>query len=190
MVQGFLKKTGGRECCGITLAAVSGLLRKGKNGRRVLDDTEDLFAAIKAAEALDEIIIFLGINDICFDREIQIDDILEGVSHMLGLIRERYREIGMKAPEIILIGAVPINETQVKDGFYLLEAGKVRKFSEGLLYLATDAGCGYIDSGRIIESSQSDGIHLEAEEHRKLGLFVAEYTKSFLSNANLNNKRH
>jgi hypothetical protein len=46
-------------------------------------------------------------------------------------------------------------------------------------------GCGFIDSGRIIHSSSLDGIHLEAPEHEKLGLFSADYIHSFLKNSNL-----
>jgi hypothetical protein len=35
-------------------------------------------------------------------------------------------------------------------------------------------GAGFLDAGRVIEVSPMDGIHYEAEAHRRLGEAVAE----------------
>ncbi len=165
------------------------IVEDGLNGRRVLDSRSSFETSLNENGPLDVIIIFLGVNDICFESDIRIDDILAGISEMIRIIRGSRDSAGDIAAEIILIGAVPINEVQVEDCLYCMEAEKIVGFSEGLRHLAETEGCGYIDSGRIIRASELDGIHLEASEHRKLGLFIADYARTFLTNANLNNSR-
>jgi hypothetical protein len=34
-------------------------------------------------------------------------------------------------------------------------------------------GCAFLDAGEVMASSDLDGIHFEADEHRKLGVAVA-----------------
>jgi lysophospholipase L1-like esterase len=45
-------------------------------------------------------------------------------------------------------------------------AGHYRRFAE-------QYGCGFLDAGAVVASSDLDGIHLGAGEHRKLGEAVA-----------------
>ena len=165
------------------------IIEDGKNGRRVLTDISEFYYSIESSGQLDVVIIYLGINDICFDREVRVADILEGFSVMLKGLTERYNNDGSPAPEVIIIGAVPINDVQVQDCLYAIEAEKAEEYSAGLRRLAGKRGCGYIEPNRIIESSPLDGIHLEAEAHRKLGLFIADYTRNFLKNGNLNSRK-
>ena len=173
----------------MSLEAGSIYSKTGKNGRRVLNDIEEFKYSLESSGHLDVVIIYLGINDICFEKDIRVEEILDGFSDMLKNIDLQYEDLNDAAPEVIIIGAVPINEAQVRDCLYAMEADKVGKYSSGLRRLASEKGCGYIETSRIIESSPLDGIHLEAEEHRKLGLFIADYTRTFLKNANLNQKK-
>jgi len=48
-----------------------------------------------------------------------------------------------------------------------------RKFAE-------EAGAAFLDTSEIIVSSDVDGIHFEADEHRKLGGAVARQVKQLL----------
>ncbi|HAK46678.1 MAG TPA: hypothetical protein DCO79_12275 [Spirochaeta sp.] len=164
------------------------IIEDGKNGRRVLGDVAEFSSSLGRNNPLDVILIYLGVNDICFEKDVRVDDIIDGLAKMLEIVRQNYLEIGDAAPEVILMGAVPVNEAQIKDCFYDIEVEKVVRYSKGLRSLASRAGCGFIETGRIIESSSLDGIHLEAGEHKKLGLFVADYARIFLTNTNLNNK--
>jgi hypothetical protein len=40
--------------------------------------------------------------------------------------------------------------------------------------VATELGCAFLDTASVIVSSDLDGIHFEAGEHRKLGEAVAQ----------------
>jgi lysophospholipase L1-like esterase len=46
---------------------------------------------------------------------------------------------------------------------------KSRRFSEHYGRFAEKYGCEYFDASTVIVSSDVDGIHLDATEHRKLG---------------------
>jgi hypothetical protein len=41
--------------------------------------------------------------------------------------------------------------------------------------------CAFLDAGSVISSSDVDGIHLEAPEHERLGLAVAEQVRPLLA---------
>ena len=50
---------------------------------------------------------------------------------------------------------------------------KSRRFAEHYARVAKERGCAFLDTGRLIVSSDLDGIHLEASEQKKLGVAVA-----------------
>ena len=47
--------------------------------------------------------------------------------------------------------------------------------------MAQRYGIGFMDAGQYCESSQLDGIHLDGENHRRLGEAVAEYVRRTLA---------
>ncbi len=172
----------------ITLGDGFEVLEDGQNGRRIMGSLDLFESSVRENEPLDVVIIFLGINDLLFEKETKTGDLLNGIREMVLRLRDNFRDLHGVLPEVILIAAVPINSSQVVDGLYELEAEKVLRFSEGLRQLADTEGCGFIDSGRIIRSSEHDGVHLDASEHNRLGLFIADYMRTFLTNGNLNNR--
>ena len=161
------------------------IIEDGMNGRDVLGVNGDFRAAVERNSPLDVIIIFLGINDIFMDREIQTGLIIEGVKDIIKTARDRELKAGLYTPEIILISAVPVSSTREDSGFFEIEAEKVRRYSDELQRLSGLEGCGFIDSGKIISASEYDGIHFDAGEHRKLGMFVSDYIRTFLGNGSL-----
>jgi lysophospholipase L1-like esterase len=58
---------------------------------------------------------------------------------------------------------------------------KSKGFSRQYRRVAEKYGCGLLDAGDVARASDRDGIHLEAEEHRKLGEAVAASAKGSLS---------
>ena len=50
---------------------------------------------------------------------------------------------------------------------------KSHKFAVHFHRAAQELGCAFLDTSTLIGSSPVDGIHFEADEHRKLGLAVA-----------------
>ena len=165
------------------------IVENGLNGRRFLDGTGELESLMHEHRHFDVILIYLGINDICFDRDTAPGEIAAAAEALLKSVAGHFAELDGASPDVILIGPPPVNEVQVRDCFYEQEAEKAVRLCEELRALAGRSGAGFIDAGRIIETSPLDGIHLEEAAHRKLGLFVADYLRSFLKNTNLNSNR-
>ena len=46
--------------------------------------------------------------------------------------------------------------------------------------VATQLGCAFLDAGKVIVSSDLDGIHFEMDQHEKLGKAVAAKVKEIL----------
>jgi hypothetical protein len=57
---------------------------------------------------------------------------------------------------------------------------KSRRFPGHYRRFAEQYGCGFLDASEVITSSDTDGIHLAAGEHRKLGEAVAARVRSEL----------
>jgi len=163
------------------------IIEDGQNGRSIQGSDTSHKDSLLHYGPLDVVVIFLGINDICFNKEISLENLVFSMDDLVEMLSSTAAGPEAVRPEIILLSSVPINQTQATGGLYELEAEKILRFGEELRKLAVRCGCGFIDSGRIVHSSELDGIHLEAPEHRKLGLFIADYIRSFLKNSNLVN---
>jgi lysophospholipase L1-like esterase len=84
------------------------------------------------------------------------------------------------APVVILIAppavATLTDMAQMFDG-----AGeKSRQFPEHYARFAEKIGCEFLDASQVIVSSDVDGIHLDAGEHRKLGEAISVRIRQIL----------
>jgi hypothetical protein len=58
---------------------------------------------------------------------------------------------------------------------------KSARFSAHYRRVAQEKGCEYLDTGKVIVSSDLDGIHFEPGEHQKLGKAVAFLVNKILA---------
>ncbi|MEK1932801.1 MAG: arylesterase, partial [Pararhizobium sp.] len=56
-----------------------------------------------------------------------------------------------------------------------------QKFAPLYAALATEFGTGYFDAGTVVEASVEDGVHLSAENTRKLGTALAKPVRDLLA---------
>ena len=57
---------------------------------------------------------------------------------------------------------------------------KAEQFSAHYRCVAMEKDCAFLDAGQVVVCSDLDGIHLEAEEHGKLGVAAAERVREIL----------
>ena len=76
--------------------------------------------------------------------------------------------------QLLLICPPPVLETGALAGDFWGARVKSQALPSLLAALAASRGCGFLDAGQVIEVSAVDGVHFEAEAHRRLGLAVAE----------------
>ena len=139
-----------------------------KNGRTYLR------ACLESHKPIDLIAIMLGTNDLKERFGASASDIAQGAASLAEMALT-----GGCGPEdgalvVLLISPPPVGRLTYLAEMFEGSEVKSRKFSGHYQHFAEQYGCAFLDAGGIISSSDVDGIHLEADEHRKLGGAVAE----------------
>jgi lysophospholipase L1-like esterase len=93
------------------------------------------------------------------------------------LVQQSETGVDGKAPQVLLLAPPPVAKlTEFAEMFEGSDA-KSRKLGHHYRQIAEELGCEFLDISDVIVSSDIDGIHFEAEEHRKLGETVASIVK-------------
>ena len=149
------------------------------NGRRtVFDDPfkpgrngmEGLAQRIEMHSPLDLVILILGTNDFQSMHPHNAWHAAQGLAALIGEIRAAPIEPGMPVPPILVLAPPPIREPKGNIApKFLGGEEKCRGLAEAYRELARVHDCAFIDTGEIVETSEVDGVHLDAGAHRTLG---------------------
>lgn len=145
-----------------------------KNGRNYLTP------CLESHRPIDLITLMLGTNDLKWRFGTTASDIAQAASSLAEIMMRSGCGPEGGAPVVILISPPPVAKltdmAQMFDG-----AGeKSGQFAEHYARFAEKIGCEFMDASQVIVSSDVDGIHLDAGEHRKLGEAVAERIRQIL----------
>jgi lysophospholipase L1-like esterase len=127
------------------------------------------------------VIILLGTNDLKMRFSVSAYDIATGAGALVQIVQKSETGPGGGAPQVLLLAPPPVAKlTSFAEMFEGAEA-KSRRFAEHYARVAQERGCAFLDTGRVIVSSDLDGIHLEASEQAKLGRVVAARVRELLA---------
>ena len=145
-----------------------------KNGR------EYLIPCLETHKPIDLITILLGTNDLKKRFSVSAYDVAASVGVLIDVVQKSAAGIGGRAPEILLMAPPPFS--RLSEFAEMFEGGveKSMKFSEHYKRIAEQFKCHFMDTGQVIVSSDLDGIHFEADQHRKLGQAVASRVREIL----------
>jgi len=145
-----------------------------KNGR------EYLIPCLETHRPLDLVVLFLGVNDLKKRFSVSAFDIATSAGVLVDTIRMSAAGPAGTAPKVLLLAPPPVGKlTEFADMFE--GAGeKSRKLGEQYRRVAAEHGCELLDTSEAIVASDLDGIHFEADEHRKLGQAVAARVRAML----------
>jgi lysophospholipase L1-like esterase len=106
----------------------------------------------------------------------------QGIAALVDAIRRAPVEPGMPTPEILVVAPPPVRQPRGPiaakfQGAEPKSAGLAAAYEE----VARERGCGFFDAGRVTQSSTVDGVHLDADQHRALGLALAEVVAESLA---------
>lgn len=128
--------------------------------RRVLDD-------------VDIVILYLGINDLFQGRDITPEQIAARLLHGVELLLDDEFFPRPKIPDVIVLSPLPVNESIEYAGMYGREIEISRFFYRETARVLKEFPVTVVDTGSIIEASVRDGVHIEGEQHIKLGNALA-----------------
>ncbi|WP_274424007.1 SGNH/GDSL hydrolase family protein [Chelativorans sp. YIM 93263] len=176
------ERLGDRACVvveglnGRTTAYDDWLAAADRNGARILP------TLLTTHAPLDLVIILLGTNDmkpfIC-GRAIGAR---QGMQRLADIIRRHDYPMDEAPPRILFVSPPPLCETENSDFAAGFEGGIAESCRLARLYaqLATDSGCVFFDAGSVAKTSSLDGVHLDAEGTRAVGIGLEPVVRQML----------
>jgi lysophospholipase L1-like esterase len=129
---------------------------------------------------LDLVIIMLGTNDLKMRFSLPAYDIANGAGVLVDVVQKSDAGYDGQPPDVLLLAPPPVTTLTEYAEMFADSLEKSKRFAHHYRRVAEEYGCHFLDTGQMIVSSPLDGIHFEIEEHRKLGLAVAEKVKEIL----------
>ena len=145
-----------------------------KNGK------DYLRPCLESHRPLDLVIVALGVNDLKARFFASASDVADGAGVLVAIAQRSGVGPHGAPPAVLLVTPPPVGKlTELAEMFAGAEE-KSRGLDRQYRRVADKYGCELLDAGKLVRSSDLDGIHLEAGEHRKLGEAVAARVKEML----------
>jgi lysophospholipase L1-like esterase len=164
------------------------VVEEGLNGRTTArDDFEaernglkQLLPILNSHKPLDIVVIMLGSNDLKLRFSLMPFDIAKGAQLVAIAAQASKTGPDNTSPKVLLICPPPTVE--VESGDFFPTFGNCVEISKKLApyyrQLAQECGAAFLDAGKFIKTSSTDGLHLEPEEHYKLAVTVADAVRA------------
>lgn len=158
------------------------VIEEGLNGRttNVEDPIERhrngltyLSPCLESHRPLDLVTIMLGTNDLKARFNRSGSDIAEAAASLIGVVQRTPVGPDGSFPRVLLIAPPPIATLTAYDEMFAGATEKSQRFAKYFPVVAGWYKAPLLLAGEVIRSSDLDGIHFEAAEHRKLGEAVA-----------------
>jgi len=128
---------------------------------------------IESHQPLDLVVVMLGTNDLKCRFNLSSSDIAESAAGLAQEASRIARTADGEHAEVLLV-APPATTTLTEfDQMFAGAFEKSRLFSHYYRLTAGRRKLPFFDAGSVIVSSENDGIHFEADEHRKLAEALA-----------------
>jgi lysophospholipase L1-like esterase len=166
------------------------VIEDGQNGRTAVEgktfvgfntSKTDLVSTLANHSPVDLVILMLGTNDLLMRSSVSPNDVGKGIDVLLEVIRNSGAGPGSSAPAVLLLAPPPIGSHSDETAALESAVTQSRLFSECYASIAADFGCAFLDTGEVVRSSEIDGSHLDASEHKKLGFSVAKRVRMIFS---------
>ena len=158
------------------------VIAEGLNGRTTVweDPIEEhrcgkayLAPCLLSHHPLDLVVLMLGTNDLKKRFSVSAFDIGRSIGVLLDMIQMSGTGVDGGAPPILLLSPPPVERLSEFAEMFEGAHEKSVKLPHYYRLHAEQRGCRFFETGEIIRSSDADGIHLEPEDHIKLGRTVA-----------------
>ncbi|HEU5434070.1 MAG TPA: SGNH/GDSL hydrolase family protein [Thermomicrobiales bacterium] len=128
---------------------------------------------VESHNPIDLMTIMLGTNDLKERFDLSPSDIAQSAAE-LALEATRYaRDAAGQPAQALLVAPPPVARLSDFDLMFAGSAEKSRQFSHYYGVMAKLEGVPFFDAGSVVVSSDVDGIHFDADQHRQLGEALA-----------------
>ena len=146
--------------------------KPGRNGRLRLAQR------IEIQSPLSLVILMLGTNDFQFAHPFNDAwSAAQGIAALVNEIRNAPIEPGMPVPPILVVCPPEIRSPKGSIAPKFRGAERCAGLAGAYRQVASDLQCSFFDAGSVTASSEVDGVHLDADQHIKLGNALAEVVR-------------
>jgi lysophospholipase L1-like esterase len=165
------------------------VIEEGLNGRTTVwdDPIEEfrngkdyLMPCLLSHKPIDLVVVMLGTNDMKKRFSASAQDIASSIGVLVEVIQQSGSGFENRAPKILLIAPPVIGRLSGYAEMFEDAVEKSKKFGEYYRQIAVLYGCEYLDASQVIRSGDLDGVHLEVDQHLKLGQAVSARVKYIL----------
>jgi lysophospholipase L1-like esterase len=151
-------------------------LKPGRNGRIGIEQR------IEVNSPLALVILMLGTNDFQSVHQFNAAQSAQGLSSLVQAIWSAQIEPGMPMPPILIVAPPPIVQAKgVMASKFEDAARKSAGLADALEAVAKERDCAFFDAGAVTPTSRVDGVHLDADQHERLGMAIADVVGPLLS---------
>ena len=158
------------------------------NGRRTVWDDPfkpgrnglvGLAQRIEIHSPLTLVMLMLGSNDFQAMHPHTAALSAQGIATLVNAIRQAPIEPGMPVPPVLVVAppAIEMPRGPIASKFAGAAAKSVG-LADAFRATATEVGCHFFDAGTVTGASTVDGIHLDADQHERLGKALAGFVTS------------
>ena len=145
-----------------------------KNGLKALP------ICLESHMPLDLVILMLGTNDLKHRFAATASDIADSIEVLVRTIQSSEAGPAGARPAIIVVTPAPMQEVDRLAEMFLGGAAKSLQLAGLVRDVAKRCGATFLDAGAFVESSSIDGIHLDVDAHRVLGLEMARTVQALM----------
>jgi lysophospholipase L1-like esterase len=166
------------------------VIEEGQNGRTTVhDDVINLHrngrtylpACLESHKPIDLVILMLGTNDLKITYNLPPAEIAAGAAQLGKMILASEAGPQAKPPRLLLVAPPKMDHMPHLPDVYEKLMGaqaKSARFPQCYEAVAKALKCAFLNSQEFTSPSPTDGIHLEAADHEKLGKAMAEAVRN------------
>ena len=135
---------------------------------------------------LDLVILMLGTNDIKRRFSLGPMDVSRAMEALINCVRTQPcgYVIG-EPPKILVVAPVPVSQAAMEKEWGELFGQEGLELSRQIApyyeKLASKMDCAFLDAGKYATANPTDGVHLDAENHKKLAYALLPVVRNILS---------
>ena len=132
---------------------------------------------------LDLIIFMLGANDMKPWIHGNPVAAKQGMQRLVDIVRGHDYPFDWPAPQILVVAPPAVTRTDNAEFKEMFAGGDdaSKRLAPQYSSLADEAGCGFFDAGTVATTTPLDGVHLDAENTRRIGQALAPLVRVMLS---------
>jgi len=123
----------------------------------------------------------LGTNDLKLEFNLSVEEIAKGAKELCGtVLNSEY--LADNSPQILLISPSHIGSTIMPDQeeFFKQAREKSHRFAEHYQKVAAELEIHFLDAAKIVEPSEGEGVHWDADQHQAFGKVLARLIEEIL----------